>query len=86
MHGISLRLGVIWFCATPVFCTIGWLALCWWVSTLPAVADVSLSLALQPWWKGWEVGLYVGFLLGLIIGVFAVFHPLQKSVLKKERV
>jgi hypothetical protein len=77
MHGISLRLGLIWFFGATVFCTIGWLALCWWVSTLPVVIDVSISLALQPWWKGWEVSLFVGFLLGLIIGVLAAFHPVN---------
>ena len=84
MSGISLRLGLIWFFGAALFCTVGWLALCWWASTLPAVTDASLSLALQPWWKGWEIGLYVGFLLGLIIGVFAVFHPVIKPILKKK--
>ena len=83
MSGISLRLGLIWFFGTTVFCTIGWLALCWWVSTLPAVTDVSLSLAFCPWWRHWEGGLFVGFLLGIITGMFATFHPLRKSVLKK---
>jgi hypothetical protein len=84
MHGISLRLGVIWFCATPVVCTLGWLALCWWVSTLPAVTDVSLSLAFRPWWRHWEGGLFVGFLLGIVTGVFATFHSMRNPVIKKE--
>jgi len=86
MSGISLRLGLFWFFGATVFCTIGWLALCWWVSTLPAVTDVSLSLAFRPWWRHLEGGLFVGFLMGIVTGVFATFHPLRKSVLKKKRV
>ena len=83
MRGISLRLGVIWFCATTVFCTLGWLAMSYWFSPHRFFPEEEFRL---PWLHGWEVGLFIGFLLGLVTGVFATFHPLRKSVLKKERV
>jgi CDP-diglyceride synthetase len=81
MHGISLRLGVIWFFGTILVCTLGWLAMLYWYSTVrtPFVE----GLTLPPWWHGWDSALFTGAMLGLITGVFATFHPLRKSVLKK---
>jgi hypothetical protein len=32
-----------------------WMALCYWISSLPVISPVSLSLAFTPWWRHWQV-------------------------------
>jgi hypothetical protein len=46
-----------------------WFAFCYWLSQLPVVSPVSLSLSVQPWWKYWPIaaGLFCLPLLALVV-------------------
>ena len=44
-----------------------WLGLCFWLSRLPAISPVSLSLAFQPWWRYWNVAAVLFFLPFLVL-------------------
>ena len=59
-----------------------WMALCYWISSLPVVSPVSLSLAFTPWWRHWQIA--VGFfaacwLTGCVLELRAAFFEAQSS-------
>jgi hypothetical protein len=55
--------------------------LCYWGSTWPAVSEVSVSLALRPWWKSqnWMAAIDAFALVGSVFGFLAAFRPALKS-------
>jgi len=83
MDWLNFRLGVIWFCATTVVCTLGCLALNNWIFPPMTLPD-GFFVVRRPWWHGWEGTLFTGAMMGLMAGVLATLRPLRKSVLKKE--
>jgi len=58
----------------------GYFALCVVTSRLPAVTDVSLSLACRPWWRwsNWISSLVVGAAAAIVFGLLAAFRPRRK--------
>ena len=52
-----------------------WFGLCWWLSTIPPVTEVSISLSLRPWWSNWSSGLFFALVTGLPAGILAAFRP-----------
>src|SRR6266536_2903162 len=64
-----------------MFCIVGatvgslWFGLCCWLSTVPPASDVSLSLALRPWWSNWRSALFFPLLTGLPVGFLASVRP-----------
>ena len=45
---------------------VGWLLACFWLSRLPVVSPVSLSLSFRPWWRYWEFGVVL-FLFPVVV-------------------
>jgi hypothetical protein len=39
----------------------GWFVPCAWIGSLPVISPVSLSLAFQPWWRYWGMGVILLF-------------------------
>ena len=71
----NMEKGVRWCCI--VGGTVGslWFGLCCWLSTVPPASEVSLSLALRPWWNNWESALFFALLTGLPVGILAAVRP-----------
>ena len=51
--------------------------LCFWVSTWPAVTEVSLTWSFRPWWRSsnWLAALAAFIFVTLVFGVLAAFRP-----------
>src|SRR5579863_2025757 len=60
-------------------------AFCCWASTFPAVTDVSLSLAVRPWWRNWEPALFLFLATGVPVGILAAFRPDLRDHKKKSK-
>ncbi len=41
-----------------------WFGACYWLSRLPVISVVSLSLAFRPWWRHWQIAALLLFLPG----------------------
>src|SRR5216684_3742895 len=52
-------------------------SLCVWLSSWPAVTDVSLTWSFRPWWRtsNWLFTLASFFVAGLLFGMLAAFRP-----------
>jgi hypothetical protein len=71
----DIKKGIRWCLIVGGVIGAAWFALACWLSTLPAVTDVSLSLALRPWWKNWSTALFFFLVTGLPVGILAAFRP-----------
>ena len=71
----DIKKGIRWCFIVGGFAVASWMGWCYWASTIPAVSEVSVSLALQPWWKLWKVALFLFLVTGMPIGILAAFRP-----------
>jgi hypothetical protein len=71
----NYKKGFRWGLACGLVCTALWFAACYFFSKLPAASDVSLSLALQPWWKDWQIGGVIFIGVALVVGILAAVRP-----------
>jgi hypothetical protein len=79
--------GLRWGLTCGLVSTAGWFGSCYFFSKLPAASDVSISLALQPWWKAWKVGVVIFIGVTLAVGILAAFRSnlsKQNSQLSKH--
>jgi hypothetical protein len=79
--------GLRWGLTCGLVCTALWFAACYFFSKLPAASDVSISLALQPWWKDWKIGVVIFIGVVLVVGILAALRPnlsKQNSQLSKH--
>jgi hypothetical protein len=84
MNFPNYKKGFLWGTSCGFVCAALWFAACYFFSKLPAVTDVSVSLALQPWWKLWKAGLVIFIVVATVVGVLAAFRPnLQKKKISK---
>jgi hypothetical protein len=67
----ALRWGLI----SGFVCTALWFANCYFISKLPAVSEVSLSLAFQPWWRHWLAGIVIFIAVSIVVGLIAILRP-----------
>ena len=78
-HGVAVGIisgfiaGVLWF------------LLCCWVASLPAVTDVSLSLAFRPWWSNWKSALVVFAVVFVLMGLIATLRPKTRHPAKRRK-
>ena len=66
-YGLSVRYSLIGT-VIGAFLAIGFLALSYWYSTLPAMSPVSLKWSFTPWWRHWAVALGA-FVLPVSLGL-----------------
>jgi hypothetical protein len=67
--------GLRWGLGCGFVCAALWFANCYFISTLPAISEVSLSLAFQPWWRHWLAGVIIFVIVSIIVGLFAALRP-----------
>jgi len=79
----DIKKGIRWGCVFGGVAGVVWLGLCYWLSTLSSAAEVSISLAFQPWWKDWNISVILFFAVGLPIGVLMATRPDVRSHKKK---
>ena len=76
----NYKKGISWGLAFGFTFTISWFAACYLLSKSPAASEVSISLALQPWWKFWGVGIVIFAVVTLVVGILTAVRPnLSKS-------
>jgi hypothetical protein len=73
----NIKKGILWCFIVGGIIGGGYFGFCWWVSTLPPVSKVSLSLALRPWWKNWSMALFLFIVTGVPVGILAAFQPIR---------
>jgi hypothetical protein len=71
----NVRKGIWWSCIVGSVVGLSWFGLCCWLSTIPPATEVSLSLALRPWWSNWSSALFLALLTGLPVGILVAFRP-----------
>jgi len=73
----KLKSGLILGAASGGLAAVIAFGVCVWVSTQPAITEVSLSLACRPWWResNWLLALQAFFAVGGPVGVLAAFRP-----------
>ena len=71
----NIKKGVRWCCLVGGVVGSLWFGLCYWFSTIPPASEVSLSLALRPWWGNWSSALFFALVTGLPVGIIAAFRP-----------
>ena len=71
----DIKKGIRWGLIVGGVIGAAWFALACWLSTLPAVTDVSLSLTMRPWWKNWSTALFFFLVTGVPVGILAAFRP-----------
>lgn len=71
----DIKKGVRWCCIVGGVVGSVSFGLACWLSTIPPVSDVSLSLALRPWWSNWSSALFLALVTGLPVGILAAFRP-----------
>jgi hypothetical protein len=75
MNFPNYKKGLCWGLGCGFVCSALWFASCYFFSKLPAVSEVSVSLALQPWWKDWGIGVVIFIVVALVIGILAAVRP-----------
>ena len=80
----NIRKGVRWCCIVGGVAGPLWFGWCCWLSTMPPASDVSLSLALRPWWSNWTSALFLALITGLPVGILAAIRPDLRAPKKKR--
>jgi hypothetical protein len=75
MNFPNYKKGLRWGLSCGFVCTALWFAACYFFSKLPAASDVSISMALQPWWKDWKIGVVIFIGVALVVGILAALRP-----------
>jgi hypothetical protein len=87
MNYPNIKKGLRWCCIVGGGVGSLWFGLTCWLSTIPPVTEVSLSLALRPWWKwsNWSTALFLALITGLPVGILAAFRPNFRDTKQKEK-
>jgi hypothetical protein len=75
MNFPNYKKGLRWGLICGLVSTTLWFAICYFFSKAPAASDVSISLAFQPWWKGWKTGVVIFIAVALVVGILAALRP-----------
>jgi hypothetical protein len=75
MNFPNYKKGVFWGLLCGSVCAALWFGACYLFSKAPVFSEVSVSLALQPWWKFWGTGVVIFITVTLVIGMLAAFKP-----------
>jgi hypothetical protein len=75
MNFPNYKKGLRWGLTCGFVCAALWFAVCYFFSKLPAASDVSISLALQPWWKQWLAGVVIFIVVAPVVGILAALRP-----------
>jgi hypothetical protein len=75
MHSPNHRKGLRWGLGCGFVCSLLFFATCFFASTVPAISEVSLPLAFQPWWKYWGIGVSTFLVTSLVVGVLTALRP-----------
>ena len=67
----GLKAGIV----TGLIAGVLWFLWCCRMASLPEVSDVSLSLALRPWWSNWKSALVVFAFFFVLVGALAALRP-----------
>jgi hypothetical protein len=81
----NIKKDVRWCCMVGGTVGLVWFGFSCWLSTIPPVSEVSISLALRPWWSNWRPGLFFALLTGLPVGILAAFRPDLRDTKRKGK-